>query len=138
MVPAWLDLAPGRLTFLADSARHSQLLPTLRQEASVPKRQGADVRRLPVTCFSQERVMPAAPPGVGQALTLFSNKPSGRETAVLFQRRATNPANEGSLLIWQRGTFLGPVTQPAWKVQFNLPSTCVCFSAVAKPGRHSP
>lgn len=47
MVPAWLDPAPGRVTFLADSARHSQLLPTPRQEASVPKRQGADVRRLP-------------------------------------------------------------------------------------------
>lgn len=74
--------------------------------------------------------MPAAPPGVGQALTLFSNKPSGRETAVLFQRRATNPANEGSLLIWQRGTFLGPRNSTCMEGAIQSSKLlCVLFSS---------
>ena len=105
MRSAWLDPAPGQQTLPVASDWHGKLR-QWDKRLLFQRPRGVHVRNLSVNCFSwNDDAM--GPPWDGQALTLFPNNQSRKETAVFFfQRHAINVANQACLQILQRRTLL--------------------------------
>ena len=95
MRSAWLDPAPGQQTLPVASDWHGKLR-QWDKRLLFQRPRGVHVRNLSVNCFSwNDDAM--GPPWDGQALTLFPNNQSRKETAVFFFSKTCNKCCKSSM-----------------------------------------